>query len=221
MVMWPKTILPSAVAGPVAAKALQWPSRGRTGAPSAGSRNRLPSRPVAVASRAPSRNEVSISALTATMSTRSSGRPSKRAPAAAAPSAMPFISSRYSASNFRRKRALASSRTVAPGVAGRLGAAIGGEGLDEPGDLGGHQAAVLVAALVRFALDVQHDPAGLRIAIARAEALDRGRVGPERLLARARVGARRAGERRHADQHERSGGQGAHQVRHGGSELLE
>ena len=60
---------------------------------------------------------------------------------------------------------------------GDLRFCIGGGGLQEGGDLRREQAAVLVAALVRFALDVQDDPAGLRIAIGRAIALHRQRIG--------------------------------------------
>ena len=99
MVMWPKTILPSAVAGPVAAKALQRIGLGggfglrrfqrEADALQAGRRR------VEGASRGSS---ISGQALRATTSIRSMGRPSKLAPAALAPSAMPFISSRYSLS---------------------------------------------------------------------------------------------------------------------------
>ena len=151
---------------------------GRTGPCSAGSRNRRPSRPVAVASRAFSRKLVSTSALIVTRSRRSSGRPSHLAPAAAAPSAIPFISSRYSESNRRRNRASASSRRSCQASAGALRAAIPGDLADEPGDLGRHQPAVLVAPLVRLSLDVQDDPAGLRVAITRPKPLDGGGVGP-------------------------------------------
>ena len=69
---------------------------------------------------------------------------------------------------------------VLPGVGGGLGAAIPGDLADEPGDLGRHQPAVLVAPLVRLSLDVQHDPAGLRVAITRPEPLHRGRVAAEK-----------------------------------------
>ena len=46
MVMWPKTIWPSAVAGPVAAKALQCSGWGGVGAASWGSRKRAAFEPV-------------------------------------------------------------------------------------------------------------------------------------------------------------------------------
>src|SRR5262249_17129506 len=49
--------------------------------------------------------------------------------------------------------------------------------LDEIGDLGRHQASVLIAALVWLALNVQYNPARLRIAIARAVPLYRAWVG--------------------------------------------
>ena len=51
---------------------------------------------------------------------------------------------------------------------------------------------MLVAPLVGLALDVQHDPAGLRIAIAGAVPLHRGRVGLGRL--RAWLRPRRTGD---------------------------
>jgi len=53
---------------------------------------------VALASRPDSRKPTSTSEFSVTMSSRSSRRPSNFAPAAAAPSAIPFISSRCSAS---------------------------------------------------------------------------------------------------------------------------
>jgi hypothetical protein len=51
MVMWPKTTLPSLVAGPVAAKALQRDGLGSGLAAGASSGKRMPSRPVGVAAR--------------------------------------------------------------------------------------------------------------------------------------------------------------------------
>lgn len=96
--MWPKTILPESVAGPVAANALQCSACSGLSRGDFGSRKVLPSRPVAVASNAPSRHEVSGSEFAAAMSTKSTARPKTFAPEAAAPSAIPFISSRYSGS---------------------------------------------------------------------------------------------------------------------------
>ena len=61
---------------------------------------------------------------------------------------------------------------VLPGVERSLAAAIAGDLADEPRDLGCHQPAVLVAAFVGLAFDVQDDPAGLGVAI----------TGPEPLL---------------------------------------
>ena len=75
-----------------------------------------------------------------------------------------------------------------PGVDGGLGAAIPGDLADEPGDLGRHQPAVLVTPLVRLSLDVQDDPAGLRVAITGTKPLHGGRVGPEWFRAGTRVG---------------------------------
>ena len=111
------------------------------------------------------------------MSIRSIGRPSNFAPAAAAPSAMPFISSRYSASKRRRNRALTSVRMSCQASLGALATAARRPGFDEVDDLGRQQPAVLIAALVGRALDVQDDPARLRIAVRRAVANDRRRIG--------------------------------------------
>ena len=98
IVMCPKTIFPVLVAGAVAAKALHRAGcEVRSGAGTM-SLKRIPSIPFGVASRADSSVLTSVQALTPTMSTRSRGRPSKRAPAAFAPSAIPFISRRYSSS---------------------------------------------------------------------------------------------------------------------------
>src|SRR5205085_349127 len=60
-------------------------------------------------------------------------------------------------------------------------------------DLRGEEPAVLVAALVRLALDVQHDPAGLRVAVGGAVALHRARVRLEVLRGEA-GGPRRGGQ---------------------------
>ena len=49
---------------------------------------------------------------------------------------------------------------------------------DEATDLRRHQPAVLVAPLVGLSCDVQHDPAGLRVSIARPVSLHRDRVRP-------------------------------------------
>ena len=61
--------------------------------------------------------------------------------------------------------------------AGALGAEHGGEAAQIAGDLRSQQSAMLIAALVRFAFDVQDDPAGLRKAIGRAIALHRRGIG--------------------------------------------
>lgn len=52
-----------------------------------------------------------------------------------------------------------------PPVGRRVHAAVGGEHPDVRGDLLRHQPALLVAAGVRLALDVQHHPPGLRVAV--------------------------------------------------------
>src|SRR5262249_1293456 len=59
------------------------------------------------------------------------------------------------------------------------------------GDLRGEQAAVLIPTLVRFALDVQNDPARLRVAVCRAVALHRVGVGLEVLGSRSLHGRQR------------------------------
>ena len=76
---------------------------------------------------------------------------------------------------------------VAPAVARGLVAAIDRQGLDEPVDLRRHEPAMLVSPLIGLSLDVQHDPACLRIAIACSKALHRDRVGMERLCAWSRL----------------------------------
>ena len=101
------------------------------------------------------------------------------APAAAAPSAIPFISSRYSGSNRRRNRASARSRRSCQASAGAWRAAIPRESRRmNRRDLGRHQPAVLVTALVRLSFDVQDDPAGLGVSIAGAIPLHRDRIHP-------------------------------------------
>src|SRR5664279_1815731 len=108
--MWPNTILPSAVAGPVAAKALQCSACSGLALGDFGSRKDFVSRPVGSASKAALRHDVSSSELAAAISTRSRDRPKHLAFEDAAPSAIPFISSRYSGSYLRRKSALTSVR---------------------------------------------------------------------------------------------------------------
>ncbi len=66
-----------------------------------------------------------------------------------------------------------------PAVGGRLGTLPLGEAADLGRDLRRQEPAVLHAALVRLALDVQDDPAGLRVAVGGAVALHRGGVGLE------------------------------------------
>ncbi len=66
---------------------------------------------------------------------------------------------------------------VLPRIFGRLGAVALGQHADVVGDLSRQQLAVLIAALVRLAFDVQHDPAGLRIAIRRPMTYHRCRIG--------------------------------------------
>src|SRR5437899_437026 len=46
-------------------------------------------------------------------------------------------------------------------------------------DVRRHELAVLIAAIIRLAFDVQHDPSRLRIAVSRAVVLHRFRIGLE------------------------------------------
>ena len=66
-----------------------------------------------------------------------------------------------------------------PAVGRRLGTLHGGETADVRRRSPGQQPAMLHAAFIRLALDVQDDPAGLRIAIGRAVTLHRMRVRRE------------------------------------------
>ena len=176
--MWPKTILPSAVAGPVAAKALQCSAWGRGFGLGVPAESASPSRPVGVASRAASSVSISGQTLRATMSIRSMGRPSKRAPAAAGPVGDALhLFEKLLVEAAQEQGVDERCACAARPSRGRLGALHGGEAAHVGGDLRSQQPAVLVAALVGLALDVQHDPAGLRIAIGRAVALHRIRVG--------------------------------------------
>ena len=68
---------------------------------------------------------------------------------------------------------------VLPAFVGRLRALNGREAAQVAEDFRRQEPAVLVAALVRLALDVQHDPAGLWIAVCRAVPLHRFRIGAE------------------------------------------
>ena len=133
--MWPKTILPSAVAGPVAAKALQCSGWGRGGRASWGSRKVRPSRPLGVASSALSRKSTSISELTATMSTRSSGRPSNLRPGGGGAVGDALHLLEVFGVVAAEEQGVDQGAHLLPGVVGRGGAALGGQGRDVVGDL--------------------------------------------------------------------------------------
>ena len=79
------------------------------------------SSPVEVASNADSMNAISTSALIATISDKSSRRPSDLVTAAAAPSAIPFISSSHSWLKRFKKKACANIRKSFHAFAGALG----------------------------------------------------------------------------------------------------
>ena len=71
---------------------------------------------------------------------------------------------------------MACGAEVAP--SGGVGAEIGGAAFEVLGNLARHQVAVLVAALVGLAFDVQVDPAGGGVAVGGAEGLDGFARGP-------------------------------------------
>ena len=89
---------------------------------------------------------------------------------------------------------------VAPAVARGFLAAIDCQSLDERGDLRGHEPAMLVSPLIGLSLDMQHDPARLRIAKTGSKTLDGGGVGPEAFRARCRTGICSPGKEGEADQ---------------------
>ncbi len=98
MKSWKKTGRPLAVAGPVAVSDEHlWVRSGRASSSSA-ERNVRPVTALGVTGRALCTWSRSIAEFIATTSTRSTFRPWTSAPPALAPSAMPFISSRYSGS---------------------------------------------------------------------------------------------------------------------------
>ena len=98
MKTWKKTGRPSAVAGPVAVSDEHLWTRSGTASSSSAERKLRPVTALGVTGRAPSIESRSIAEFIVTTSTRSTLRPWTSAPAAAAPSAMPFISSRNSGS---------------------------------------------------------------------------------------------------------------------------
>ena len=191
--MWPKTTEPSAVAGPTAAKAEQWsPSWPWGGRRPEGLSKVFDSNPSAVRRGRGSRKSTSISELIATMSRRSTGRPSKVAPAARGAVGGPFHFLQVLFIVAAEEEGVDERPGRLPAGGGPLRAPLDGEGLEEVGDLGGHQPAVLVSAVVGLALDVEDDPAGLGIAVGRPEAADRRRVGPVLLPGPPRPGPRPA-----------------------------
>ena len=178
-VVWPMTALPYLVAGPVAAKALHRSICVVGFALDARLPKSLPSRPVGCASSAPSSVIISGQTLMATISVRSRGRPSNFAPASAAPSAIPFISSSNSGSNFRRNRASAMLPHQVPALRRRRAGLLCREAFDVILDFAPQELSLLPAAFVRLALDVHDDPSRLRVAIRRPFALDGSRVRRE------------------------------------------
>jgi len=110
MNIWPVTKRPSGVALLVATKALQWSPFPAFSISSSAFRKLRPLRGVGATRRPSSRALKSMALLRVAMSRRSSFRPFQVTPALATPAAMPFISSRYSGSNFRSIRASAIVR---------------------------------------------------------------------------------------------------------------
>ena len=133
-----------------------------------------------VTGRAPSIESRSIAEFIVTTSTRSTLRPWTSAPAAAAPSAMPFISSRNSGSKRRSMSASASVRRPLQPWAGSLASRRIDELLDVGDDLVGDQLPELAAAGVGRALHVDEDPAAVLVAEGRplpADALEGDDLG--------------------------------------------
>ena len=120
MKTWKNTGRPSAVAGPVAVSDEHLWTRSGTASSSSAERNVRPVTALGVTGSAPSIESRSIAEFIVTISTRSTLRPWTSAPAAAAPSAIPFISSRNSGSNRRSMSASASVRRPAQPWAGSL-----------------------------------------------------------------------------------------------------
>src|SRR5262249_26155619 len=162
-------IFPSAVAGPVAMNAEQW-SAFLIGA-GAGFGNFCPSSPVGVAARAEARGSVFIHAFIAPMSPRAVGPASEFPPPAARPPPATLPPLGPPGGELAGEQGVGEGPGVGPRLVRGLVPVLGGEGLDLLGDLGGHQPAVLVAAFVWFALDVQDNPPGLGVAVARTVAL--------------------------------------------------
>ena len=190
MVMWPKTTWPSAVAGPGRREGAAVRLLGAHRALArAGSRN-LPAFQAGRRGLEGVFQEVGLDVGVdrhEVEQDRAAGRPTwprPRPPRRRFPSSPRGIRSRIGAGTGRRPGAAGPARRRS----GALLLRYRGQFADEPGDLGRHQPAVLVAPLVGLALDVQDDPAGLRVAITRPITAHRGRVGPERVRAGTRVG---------------------------------
>ena len=120
MVMCPKTILPSAVAGPTAAKALQCSALAAGMALGFRVGSFRPSRPFGRASRPPSSVSISAQQFKATMSVKSIARPSNwRRPQRPRPLFPAFLRD-IPESNLRRNKALVSRRTLSHADDGSL-----------------------------------------------------------------------------------------------------
>ncbi len=168
--MWPKTILPSAVAGPFAAKA-PCNARGREGRRRFGTGRVQPSRPLGVASECGVEEfqlDVGIHRDDIEQVERAAVEPGAgRRGAVGDP--LHFFKV-FGVVTPRGRGRCDHGCGPRPGVDGGLIASFRGEGVDVIGDLGREQAAVLVAAIIRLAFDVDDDPAGAGITIGRTVA---------------------------------------------------
>ncbi len=175
--MWPKTMWPSAVALPVAAKALQWSSCGACGRGSSGSLKTFGSRPVAVASSAESRNSISMSELIADDVDdveQPALEPGPRGGRAVGDALHLLEVFRIISAE---EQGIGERADLIPVALGVLLAALDGEGVEVVDDLGREQLAMLISALIRLALDVEDDPAVLGVAVPLAGPLHAGGVG--------------------------------------------
>ena len=180
MVMWPKTILPSAVAGPVAAKAEQRSFFGTGGfvvlrvlealafqSGRRGVQGAVEERDLDVAVEGDHVDQVDGPAVEL-----GAGRGGAVGDALHLFEELRVVPPQEQGVDEHAERAV--------GLGRGLRTVLLAERADVVDDLGGQQLAVLVAAFVRLALDVQDDPTRLGIAVRRPEAFDGRRVRRER-----------------------------------------
>jgi hypothetical protein len=157
MVMWPKTILPSFVAGPVAANAEQWLRRGD----SVGTGKRRPSRPVERHLLRPGVERHDVEQVDAPPEQPRAGGAGPVGDALHLLQVLAVVAAEVQRGGQRAGQL--------PALGGGLVAEVGGVAAQLGLDLRSEQLAVLHAALVGFALDVDDDPTGLVVAVALLE----------------------------------------------------